>query len=245
MSVPRYCVNLNEIEEFLKNLTGKPKQFICPFGYQRSQGFRIHKEMSLESEPVYIDIKIPYEEYVITGIDFSVVSMNDNFDDTNDRGMDYFHFIVNDTKIFDSIYLKDIYKYKNLRTPFKVTKKMIDDGLDMKICYVNNTRDVHIDKQGDEIEVFKSIDFWITFDFMAMPQLTRVEVYHIDKNENNIITPLTRYFSEGTHIILSEKIENYYIVGDYYEEINVVYDKENKEPIKVVFEYTKLRGDNL
>ena len=99
MSVPRYCVNLNEIEEFLKNLTGKPKQFICPFGYQRSQGFRIHKEMSLESEPVYIDIKIPYEEYVITGIDFSVVSMNDNFDDTNDRGMDYFHFIVNDTKI--------------------------------------------------------------------------------------------------------------------------------------------------
>ena len=240
MSLPRYCINLSELSDYLKNWVNKPKQFICPYGTQRSKGFRVISKNDLQPQVKSFVVEIPYEEYVITGMNISIPTMNDNFDNINERGMDYFNFIVNGEYLFDTVYIKDIDQYKNFRRPFRVTQRMIDDGLTMEIEYHNNTKTTILDKDGSEIEVYKHLEVWFNIDYMAMPKLTEFKIHYIDENENEIIPSSLRKFSEGIHRIESINIEGYYVVGKYCQLINVTYDENNVFPIDIMFQYVKM-----
>ena len=223
MGLIRYCINLDSLSDYISGLLDdlKPNQFIYETGWQRSKGFRIHSDSSGETHK---KIEIPYEEYVITGLRLGVTSMNDIFDEVNHREMDCFHFIVNGEKIFESIYIKDIAMYKNFRVPLKITQEMIDEGLDLQLCYVNNTTSINED--GEIIQ--EPVDIWFDIDFLAEPKLTEVVINYMD-----LIPSEVRHFSEGRYRVFSKEISGCYIIGDYFQDIDVVYNN----PIIIDFEY--------
>ena len=226
MGLIRYCINMEEFIEVFKNALDELKlePFEYETGWQRSKGFRIQSNTSGET---YKKIEIPFEEYIITGLRLGVTSMNDIFNEVNHREMDFFHFIVNGEKIFDSIYIKDIAMYKNFRVPFKVTQQMIDDGLDLQLCYVNNT--TLINEDGDIIQ--EPVDVWFDIDFLAEPKLTEVTINYMDLEPSEV-----RYFSEGSHRIFSKEINGCYVVDDYFQDIEVIYNN----PIVINFQYMNL-----
>lgn len=237
MSLVRYIVNLDELTDHLKGQINQitPDKYAYEIGWQRSKGFRIQSDSNGE---VYKQIEIPYEEYVITGLRVGMTSMNNNFDRVNTRPRDYFHLIVNDEKVFENVYMKDITMYKNFRVPLKVTQEMIDEGLDIQFCYSNNEIEYGDANTVEDYESNIPVDVWFDIDFLAEPKLTEVTINYFDINGDELLPSETRWFSEGNIRIFFKEVEDYYIVGDYFEDIDVVYDI----PIVVDFEYV-YKGD--
>ena len=234
MSLVRYCINLQDLANLISGVVGglQPSEFSYELGWQRSKGFKIK---SMTNGMLCEDIVINYDEYIITGLRVGCTSMNNNFDETNARNKDYFHFMVNGEKVFESVYMKDITMYKNFRVPFKVTKEMIEDGLDIKLCYYNGEIEKCDFTSDEDCESNIPVDVWFDIDFLAEPKLTEVTINYIDDNGSELLPSKTKYMSEGNMRIFSKDIDGYYVIDDYFKDICVIYDT----PIVVDFEYIK------
>ena len=123
MSLPNYVINFEELVESIFDSYTSMK--LLKSGEQKSKGFAIH---SLEG-----DQEITWQaksEVFITGVLFGV-------DDVRNIGYeDNWDMYLEDEPIMESIYLKEMYEYKQFRTPLKV-----EQGQTVRIIYKNKTND--------------------------------------------------------------------------------------------------------